>query len=105
MIIYHMQEIIQATKFPTLFAVEEANLISISIKVTTVLWDFTCSFIRKQNNKPLCEELQMFFPCLPSGNFHCKKEMSSQLYSNVILRKKYKVCVVAITVNIFLRLK
>ena len=55
---------------------------------------------KEKERKALCEELQTFFPCLPSESFDCEKELNSLLYSNVILRKKYKVYVVAITFNI-----
>ena len=55
---------------------------------------------KEKERKALCEELQTFFPCLPSEYFDCEKELNSPLYSNVILRKKYKVYVVAITFNI-----
>lgn len=60
---------------------------------------------KEKINKALLEELSVFFPGLPSGRFHGKEELNSQVNSIMTCRKKHEVYGVTNLQFFFFRLK
>ena len=84
--ILHIHEIIQDMKFPRFICSGESQSDFTRYYSHNSAMGFYMLIYKEKERKALCEELQTFFPCLPSGYFDCEKELNSPLYSNVILR-------------------
>lgn len=87
---YHIKETIWNIRIPTSFAMEEANLISVSIKVTALLRILHADFYRKKLKLCLKKYTSSFH--LPSGNFHCKEELNSSLLNHDTQEETESIC-------------